>query len=153
MRSKAAIAGHPIHPALVAVPIGAFTLVFISDLLYLRGGDSLWYHVSGYCLLVGVVSALAAAVAGLIDYFGMSMSAAGARLATIHLVVNLAAVALFAVSLVLRWNDGALGTGRWPLAFGLSTLALAGLAVSGWLGGEMVFKHKLGVVDDEGGGR
>jgi hypothetical protein len=64
------------------------------------------------------VTALAAAVPGLVDYLGVRFSRPARRLATIHLGLNIGALALYALSLWLRWNGGALGTGRWPLAMG-----------------------------------
>ena len=77
------------------------------------------------------------------------MSPAGRRLATFHMVLNLTGVALFAISLVLRWGDGALGNDRWPLAFGLALVAFAGLGAAGWIGGKLVFEHKVGVVENQ----
>ena len=119
MRSRAAIGNHPLHPALVALPIGAFTLTVIGDFASQFTQQAFWYEFSRWCLLAGVLTALLAAVTGLIDYFGVRMSPAGRRLATFHMVLNLTGVALFAISLVLRWGDGALSNDRWPLAFGL----------------------------------
>lgn len=146
MRSRAAIGNHPLHPATVAIPIGAFTLTLIGDIAYAVTRDAGWYGFSRLALCIGVVSALVAAVLGFIDFFGVEMSAAGYRLAKIHMVANLIAVTLFAVSCWLRWN-GALEAGRWPLACGLSTIAYLGLGAAGWIGGKLVFEHKVGVVE------
>ena len=70
MRSKAAIAGHPIHPALVAVPIGAMTVMLVADIVTLMTADPGWATAARYALTVGIVGALLAAVFGFIDYFG-----------------------------------------------------------------------------------
>lgn len=75
------------------------------------------------------------------------MSAAGRRLATIHMLINLAAVALYAISWMIRRGDAALATPRWPIAFGLAALPFLMLSVSGWIGGKMSFEHKIGVVE------
>jgi uncharacterized membrane protein len=91
MRSRAALAGHPLHPAVVAIPIGAFTLTLIADLLVIAGRTALGATAS-YALVVGIVGALLAAVLGFIDYFTVKMSAAGGRLATRHMALNLVAV-------------------------------------------------------------
>src|SRR5688572_862675 len=149
MRSRAAIGKHPLHPALVALPIGAFTLTVFGDLSHQFTRQIFWYDFSRWCLLAGVLTALLAAATGLIDYFGVRMSPAGRRLATIHMVLNLTGVALFALSLVLRWNHGALANSRWPLAFGLALIAFAGLGAAGWIGGKLVFEHKVGVVENQ----
>jgi len=148
MRSRAAIGKHPLHPALVALPIGAFTLTVFGDLSHQFTRQIFWYDFSRWCLLAGVLTALLAAATGLIDYFGVRMSPAGRGLATIHMVLNLTSVALFALSLVLRWDHGALDNSRWPLVFGLALVAFAGLGAAGWIGGKLVFEHKVGVVEN-----
>jgi uncharacterized membrane protein len=144
MRSRAAINGHPIHPGLVAIPIGAFTVTLIADIVAWRTGNLGWGDAARYALLVGVVGALAAALFGFIDYFKVTMSEAGFRVARLHMILNLAAVTLFAVSLWLRYRDA----DGWCLSgFLVSTLAFLIISGSGYLGGELVFKHKVGVLE------
>ena len=63
--------------------------------------------------------------------------------------LNVAALVFYAISLVLRWQRPPLDPPGWGWAMTLSTLALAILGLSGWLGGELVFKHRIGVVEDE----
>ena len=147
MRSRAALGNHPLHPAVVSLPIGAFFLAFVADVLHALTKNALCYHVAYFAIFVGLVTALLAAVLGFIDYLGVTMSAAGRRLATIHMRLNLAAVALYAVSWVLRRGEAALGTPRWPIAFGLEVLPFLMLGLSGWIGGKMTFEHKIGVVE------
>ncbi|HEV8240951.1 MAG TPA: DUF2231 domain-containing protein [Thermoanaerobaculia bacterium] len=146
MRSKAAIGGHPIHPALVAIPIGAFTFTLVADLVTWRTGNPGWGDAARYSLVLGVIGALAAAVFGLVDYFGVTMSEAGFKVARLHLILNLIAVALFALSLWLRYRDP---DGWCVPGFLVSTLAFLILGSSGWLGGELVFKHKVGVMETD----
>jgi uncharacterized membrane protein len=146
MRSHAAIGRHPLHPALVAVPIGAFALTFLADLFHLGRGTpetSLPLQFAQFALLAGVISSLVAAGAGFIDYFSVEMSQAGRRVATRHMVVNLVAVTLFALSLWVRVAEKQ----AFLLAFVCSTAALLVLSVGGWLGGKMVFEHKVGVIE------
>jgi len=76
------------------------------------------------------------------------MSAAGRRLATIHMELNLSAVVLYIVDWWLRRNDGALGTNLWIPVVVLEIVALVVLGSSGWIGGKMTFKHKIGVVEN-----
>ncbi|MEO8432961.1 MAG: DUF2231 domain-containing protein [Acidobacteriota bacterium] len=84
MKSKAAIGTHPIHPMLVPIPIGAYFLALVADLMHLSGHDPFWYRFAFFCIGVGVVTGLLAAVFGAIEYFGVRMSAAGARVATVR---------------------------------------------------------------------
>jgi len=147
MKSRAALGNHPLHPAVVSLPIGAFFLAFVADVAHALTKNAIFYEVAHFAIGVGILTALLAAVLGLIDYFGVTMSRAGRRLATIHMVINLAAVALYAISWVLRRNDGALETPRWPIAFGLAVVPFLMLGISGWIGGKMTFEHKIGVVE------
>ena len=75
MKSKAAIGAHPIHPALVPIPIGAFFLVLVGDVAHaITPNDPFWYDLSFTCLGVGLITAVLAAVFGAIDYLGVPMS-------------------------------------------------------------------------------
>jgi len=147
MRSKAAIGTHPIHPMIVPLPIGAFFLALVGDILHMSGRDPFWYHFAGFCIAVGVVTALLAAVFGAIDYFGVEMSPAASRVATIHAILNVTVVILYAVSWWLRRNDAALGNGRFSGAMVLAVAGFLMLGVSGWLGGNLAYHHKVGVVE------
>src|SRR5450631_1010620 len=102
MKSRAAIGNHPVHPALVTLPIGAFFLVLVGDLAHARTGADFWYSFSFVSLGVGIVTALVAATAGFVDYYGVKMSDAGFRIARIHMVLNLTGVALYALNWYLR---------------------------------------------------
>ncbi|HEV8629628.1 MAG TPA: DUF2231 domain-containing protein [Thermoanaerobaculia bacterium] len=144
MRSRAALGGHPLHPAMVAIPIGAFTVTLVADLLVLVHRPGPWDATARYSLALGIAGALAAAVLGFIDYFGVEMSPAGKKVVVWHLRVNLAAVALFGASLWLRQSDPA----RWCMpGFAASTTGYVLLMVGGWLGGKLVFEHKVGVIE------
>ncbi|HET9768046.1 MAG TPA: DUF2231 domain-containing protein [Thermoanaerobaculia bacterium] len=144
MRSRASFAGHPIHPAMVAIPIGAFTVTLVADVVTYATGDPGWGDTARYALIVGIIGALLAAVFGFIDYFKVTMSEAGFRVARRHMILNLTAVALFVVSLWLRLRD----PDGWCIpGFVASTVAYLVVSASGYLGGELVFKHKVGVVE------
>jgi uncharacterized membrane protein len=147
MKSKAAIGTHPIHPMLVPLPIGAFFLALVGDIVHLSGRDPFWYRFAFVCIGVGVVTALLAAIFGAIEYFGVRMSAAGARIATWHAILNVTVVLLYAISWWLRRNDAALGNDRFTAAFGLAVVGFVLLGVSGWLGGNLSYHHKVGVVE------
>lgn len=147
MKSRAAIGNHPLHPALVPLPIGAFFLVLVGDIIHSARGDEFWYRFSLACLGLGIITALMAAVFGFIDYFGVKMSAAGRKVATTHMLLNLSGVVLYAINFFLRLNGGALNNNRWPLVFGLEAVTFLALLVSGWLGGKLAYEHKVGVVE------
>jgi uncharacterized membrane protein len=148
MRSKASIGGHPIHPALVAIPIGAYTVTVLADLAVLAGRGPAWAAAARYALVVGIAGALLAALFGFVDFFKVTMSGPGWKVAKLHLVTNLVALALFVVSFCLR--RAAPAPDHWSTAaFGVSTLAFLVLLAAGYLGGELVFKHKVGVLETD----
>jgi len=148
MKSRAAIGNHPVHPALVSLPIGAFFLVLVGDIAHARTDADFWYAFSFVCLGAGILMALVAAIAGFVDYFGVRMSDAGFRAARIHMVLNLTGVVLYTINWFLRRGNGALNTPRWNLVFGLEVVTFLALGVSGWLGGRVAFEHKVGVVEN-----
>ena len=148
MKSKAAIGNHPIHPMLVPIPIGAFALALLGDILHTVGPeDPFWYEFSYACIGIGVVFALFAATAGAVDYFGVRMSAKAFRTATLHALLNLAVVVLYGTSFFLRRNEAAMTEARWPVALWLAVLGFGLLGVSGWLGGKLVYEHRVGVIE------
>jgi len=132
---------------IVPIPIGAFALTFVGDVVHAVTKDPFWYRFAFICLGVGIVSALIAAVFGLIDYFGVKMSEKGRQIATIHMVCNLVAVVFYIVNFVLRRDNGALNTSRWPFVMGFEVTTFLALGVSGWLGGKLAFEHKVGVAE------
>jgi uncharacterized membrane protein len=143
MRTPASIAGHPLHAMLIVFPVGLFIFSLVCDLVSLRSGDpATWSLVALYSMVGGFVGALAAAIPGLIDYSSLSHPGTK-RTATIHMSINLIAVALYAWNIWLRTH----GADPHGIPIVLSIVAVAGLAVSGWLGGKMVHEYGVGVVN------
>ena len=143
MKNRARIAGHPIHPMLITIPIAAFVLSLVGDLLFLGTGVPFWYAAAFWLIIAGIIGGLAAAVPGVIDYV-TSVPPAARRTARTHGLMNVAIVVLYAVNAYLRATqvlDGAMV--GWTVA--LSVLGVAGLMVSGWLGGTLVYQHRIGV--------
>lgn len=146
MKSKAAIRSHPIHPMLVPIPVGAFFLAFVGDLMHMATPeDRFWYDFSFTCIGIGIAFAAIAAAAGVVDYIGIKMSGPAFRTATAHALLNVCVVALYLVSFLLRRNAAALLDRRWPAALVLSLFGLGTLGVSGWLGGKLAYHHRIGV--------
>jgi uncharacterized membrane protein len=146
MSTPASIKGHPIHPMLVAIPIGLWVFTMVADLVYLFGwGGPIWKDVARYTIGGGVVGALIAAVPGFIDFTSISDRRVG-RVALAHMVTNLVVVALFALSFWLRLlNPVGL------LSLVISSIGILLLGVAGWLGGELVFVHHMGTTAQRAG--
>jgi uncharacterized membrane protein len=145
MSTPATIAKHPLHPMLVVFPIGLWIFSLISDFVFLLGGDVRWNDVAFYTMAGGLIGALVAAVPGFFDMFSISDPKVG-KLAWNHMILNLIAVAIFALNFYLR-------LGNTPGAILPIVLSVAGvllIAVSGWLGGEMVYVYGMGVQQSAG---
>jgi uncharacterized membrane protein len=140
-QSTAKIGTHPIHPMLVPFPIVCFILAFVCDILYARGHTEL-ATASKWLLAIGLVMAALAAVAGLTDFLG-EKRIQGAD-AIKHAVANVTAVVLELVNLLLRrGNDDFIGsTGVY-----ISLVVVLILLYSGWKGGDLVYRHGMGVRD------
>ncbi|HEY7945172.1 MAG TPA: DUF2231 domain-containing protein [Casimicrobiaceae bacterium] len=141
MRTPASVAGHPLHAMLIVFPAGLLIFSLICDLISLGSANpATWATVAQYTMVGGFIGALVAAVPGLIDLLSLSDPRVK-KIALTHMSINLVVVALFAINIWLRLN-GAGNTGT-PLI--LSIVAILILAVSGWLGGEMVHRYGVGV--------
>ena len=140
MRTPAQVVKHPIHPMLVPIPIGLWIFSFVCDLTFVLGtGVSLWYTLSFWTMIGGLVGAVIAAVPGVIDM--LSLTGQPKRLALTHMAINATIVVAYAVNLGMRIQGANIA--GFPLA--LSGIAIALLTVSGWLGGHMVYVHRVGV--------
>jgi uncharacterized membrane protein len=129
---------------LVVFPVGLFVAALVFDILAQATGNAVWRTVAFYDIAAGIVGGLLAAVPGFVDYF--SLQGRARSIATWHMVLNLGLVGLFAVNWLLRTSWGA----QWipsgsnvPLI--LSVLGVVILAVSGWLGGHLVYVEGVGV--------
>ncbi len=146
MASRASIGGHPIHPMLIPFPIGLFVFSFIADLIYLWQGNPIWRdYVAFYTMLGGIIGAAAAAIPGLIDWATLTDRAA-VKVANWHARVNIFTLVVFIASFYLRTTSGAAWIRSMPmLPFILSIVGVIGLAIAGWLGGQLVFAHGVAV--------
>lgn len=142
LRSTAAIAGHPLHPLLVTFPIAFLIGAFLTDLAFQGTGDAFWARASIWLIGAGLVGGALAAVAGFIDFLG-SERIRSLSLVWYHLIGNAIALVLSAISLYLRLaSDAPVVTG---MELFLSALVVVIFAVTGWLGGELVFRHGVGM--------
>ena len=141
-RSTAQIAGHPIHPLLIPFPIVSFIGALVTDIMWVTTSEGGWATASNWLLGIGLVMALLAAAAGFTDYLGDDrVRKIGA--ATRHMIANIVVVTLEAVNLAMRLLGGVEQVGQ--VGLWLSVAAVAILAYSGWLGGELVYRHRVGV--------
>jgi nitrite reductase/ring-hydroxylating ferredoxin subunit/uncharacterized membrane protein len=121
--------GHPVHPVMVQLPVGAFMSAAILDLLpgTRRAATTL--------IAVGTATVAPAAVAGWVDWSQMTKDRQ--RVGLVHASANVIATSLYAASLVARLR------GRSGRALSYAGLSVAGLGA--YLGGHLAYARAAGV--------
>jgi nitrite reductase/ring-hydroxylating ferredoxin subunit/uncharacterized membrane protein len=128
--------GHPLHPVLTDVPIGAWTAAVLLDGLDMVGEQD-YAPGADAAIALGLAGAVGAAISGLTDW--KDLDARPQRIGLLHGALNLGATALFGVSLVMR-RSGARAAGRGTALAGYFVAAAAA-----YLGGDMVYRDQAGV--------
>ncbi|WP_287130150.1 DUF2231 domain-containing protein [Candidatus Cyanaurora vandensis] len=143
IQSTVHVAGHPIHPVLVTFPIGMLVAAFGTDLGYWLTQDPFWARASLWLIGAGLLTAVLAAIVGTLDF--LRIERVRARTAGwAHMYLNVAVLVLTVINFVPRLNDPTGSILPWGLV--LSTLVALLLGVSGWYGGELVYRHKVSVI-------
>jgi uncharacterized membrane protein len=139
--------GHPFHPILVTVPIGAWVCSLVFDIASLMADPPEAFGTGARWLIgIGIVGALAAATVGFLDFFAIPAGTPAHRTARTHMLLNLAITVGFAVDLAWRLGADDTVAGAGPLA--LSVVCLAALGISGSLGGKLAYRYGVRVVAD-----
>lgn len=146
MTSRAKFGKHPIHPMLIPFPIALWVFSLVADVIYLWRGNPVWRdYIAFYALTGGTIGGAMAAVPGVIDWLSLKDRAV-VKIANWHARLNVIALLVFGTSLYLRTTSGAsLVSGSYMIPIGLSVLGVILITISGWLGGELVFKHGVAV--------
>ena len=142
--------GHPLHPMLVTIPIGAWiaSLVFDVASRTVTRPDFL-AQGSEWLIGIGLVGALAAAAAGLLDYYVIPVKTRVYRIVVTHMSLNLVVIAAFGVDFFWRYNQYHHPGPVPPAQLGLSAVSLAFLTVSGYLGGKLAYRYGVRVADEQ----
>ena len=144
--STAKIAGHPLHPMLVTLPIGFFLATLLFDILFWLTGNTGWATGALWLIGAGLIGAALAAIAGLTDFLG-DRRIRGISDAWQHAIGNVILVLVQLFSWYQRYRYGA--SAVVPLGISLSLVALLIMAFTGWKGGELVFRGRVGVSDEQ----
>lgn len=143
MESKAKALGHPIHPMLIVFPLGLLATAVIFDLIGLATEESDWHRVAYYLIGAGIVGGLLAAIFGLVDWLAIPTRTRAKGIGILHALSNTAALIAFAVSWYIRYrgeiNDPS------SIAIILAIIGALIATVGGWLGGELVYRLRVGV--------
>jgi uncharacterized membrane protein len=140
--------GHPFHPILVTVPIGAWITSLLLDIGSRVADDGeVLARAAWWAIGLGVIGALLAAVFGLLDLLTVPSDTTARRVGMVHAALNLVVAALFMASFIWRWDRGvAEETSAGQLV--LSIVALVLLAASGWLGGMLTYRFGVRVAEE-----
>ena len=129
--------GHPLHPILTDIPIGAWTAAATLDVLELSGSKG-YKKGADAAVAIGLVGAVGAAVTGLTDWTGTSDKKR--KIGMMHGLLNLTATTLYTTSLIMRRNKKTRGT-----AIALSMAGYGITSLAAYLGGHLVFAEQVGV--------
>jgi nitrite reductase/ring-hydroxylating ferredoxin subunit/uncharacterized membrane protein len=143
MRSKASFRGHPSHPALIPFPLGFLIGALIFNSLGVWLDKPSFWTTGAHLAVAGVIAGLVAAAPGAIDYFyTVPPDSTGKRRATKHALVNLSALALFALS---RWLRGGAVEEPGVTLLGMEAVGAGLLLAGGWMGGTLVSRNQISV--------
>jgi uncharacterized membrane protein len=141
--------GHPFHPILVTVPIGAWVSSLIFDLSsHVIASPAFLTSGSQWLITIGILGAAAAAMIGLLDFFAIPTGTRAFRLGLVHMTLNLLVTSAYVVNL---WWRHASDDQMSSVPIGqllLSLVSLATLSVSGFLGGKLAYHYGVRVADE-----
>jgi uncharacterized membrane protein len=144
METRFKLLGHAVHPMLIVIPLGVLATSFVFDLIRLFSNRSVFSEIAFWDIAVGVIGGLLAAVFGLIDWLGLPDRTRAKSVGLWHGGGNVVVVGLFGLSWLLRLGHAS-EPGAFPVILSLVGVALA--LVTGWLGGELVERLRVGVDD------
>lgn len=139
--------GHPLHPPLTDATIGIYTFATVAALADAFGiSDTTAAHGWWLALLVGLVTTVATALTGFVDWLSITRGTELWKTATSHMVAMLAATVVFGLAALTGHDDWKAGNVHgFPLVATVVGFLL--LTLGGWLGGAIVFTHGMRVLN------
>lgn len=145
MYSKIKIAGHPLHPMLVAFPVAFYTAALACYIAYSSNADVFWYKAGYAANVAGVIMAVVAALPGFIDWLGIPAGSKPKKTGVLHLTANVLALVLYGTNALLQraqWSEAVPSLG---LSIPLTAIGFILTLTAGFLGWTLVQKHHVGV--------
>jgi uncharacterized membrane protein len=142
--------GHPFHPILVTVPIGAWVASLIFDVAsHIVDRPGFLTEGSEWLIAIGVLGALAAATVGFLDLLAIPNKTAAFRTGLVHMSLNLAVTTAYLINFFWRHGSYTNGQSVGGGQLALSAVSLAVLGVSGYLGGKLAYRYGVRVADEQ----
>lgn len=141
--SSVSIAGHPLHPVLVIFPVAFLSGAAGSDIGYWLTGDAFWARASVWLIGLGGLAGILAALIGIVDFIKLK-KVRQRRAGWAHMLINIGALVLTFINFGLRLDDSQMTIV--PIGITLSLIVATLLSIGGWYGGELSFRHKIGVI-------
>jgi uncharacterized membrane protein len=131
---------HSWHPVVVHLPLVGLLFAVLFDLVAVQRHSTRWHDAATALWWIGFLGAAAAITTGLFAYNRVEHSDLGHEEMVLHRNLALSAVAVLLITAIWRW--------RRPYSQGAAILGLVGalvLAGAGYLGGDLVYRHGIGI--------
>jgi nitrite reductase/ring-hydroxylating ferredoxin subunit/uncharacterized membrane protein len=143
MRSRASIKSHPLHPMLIAFPIGLLVTSLVFDLIARWRDLPSLASAAWYCVIAGLVGAAIAAIPGIIDLFAIVPSKSEARSrGYLHALANTFVIIAFIADAAYRGTPNVMPDNT---SLVLSAIGVILIGVSGWLGSTLIYRNQIAV--------
>ena len=141
--------GHPYHPMLVTIPIGAWVVSLGFDVAsQLVSKPGFLAHGSMWLMGAGVLGAVAAGLVGLVDLAAIPAGTVAFRTACTHMCLNLLIISAYGTQFAWRYHSHAFRAPVHPLLIATSAACVATLGVSGYLGGKLTYRYGVRVASE-----
>jgi uncharacterized membrane protein len=138
--------GHPFHPMLVTIPIGAWLISLGFDVAsHLASRPGFLAMGSEWLIAVGVIGAIAAGLIGFLDLAVIPAGTPAFRTACTHMFINVTLIVAYGANFAWRYNSDAHGSPVNDRMIALSMACVGALAVSGYLGGKLTYRYGVRV--------
>jgi uncharacterized membrane protein len=144
MAKRLRLFGHPLHPATTHAPLALLMVVPVWDALAAAGVGGPWWTTAYWCGIAGLVASAPAFLTGMIDLPGVPGRALGLAIAHLMTMATIVLVSLISI-LALHGHASLPGAAHPTAALVVDAIAAVALAVGGWLGGQLVYGHGVGV--------
>jgi len=145
--SRVVLFGHPLHPALIHFPVAALIGLMATDMAFIMTGDAFWARAGLWLVGVGALGAAISGLAGLIDLVTVRQIR---RLVTAwcHGVLAVMLLSLASLNWLLRYVVGE-AAAIMPWGLFLSLISGGLIAITAYLGGQLVYEYAVGVDIEE----